>query len=96
MTCTIIDFPENFHPARLLIFQKIFPLHVYLGLFCPARLMFSKNFPTCTFISSYTSIRYTRVSDQFGTIQNLQRSPITQTSTLLGTFFWTYGIMNRL
>ena len=23
--------------------------------------MFSKNFPTCTFISSYTSIRYTRV-----------------------------------
>ena len=61
MTCIIIDFPENFHPARLLIFQKIFPLHVYLGLFCPARLMFSKNFPTCTFIWSYTSIWHTRV-----------------------------------
>ena len=62
MTCTIIDFLENFHPARLLIFQKIFPLHYYFVLFCPARLMFSKNFPTCTFIWSYTSIRYTRVS----------------------------------
>ena len=44
--CTFIDFPENFHPARL---------------FRPARLMFSKNFPTCEFILSYTSIRYTRV-----------------------------------
>ena len=33
--------PENFHPARLLIFQKIFPL---ARLFHPAHLMFSKNF----------------------------------------------------
>ena len=35
-----IDFPENFPPARL---------------FCPARLIFLKNFPTCM------SIPYTRV-----------------------------------
>ena len=47
-TCTIIDFPENFPPAHL---------------FCSACLMvFLSIFPrTCTFISSCTSIRYTRV-----------------------------------
>ena len=45
--CTFIDFAENFPPARL---------------FRPARLMFSKNFPTCTFILPYTSIRHTRVN----------------------------------
>ena len=44
--CTFIDLPENFHPARL---------------FRPARLMFSKNFPSYTFILPYTSIRHTRV-----------------------------------
>ena len=44
-----IDFPEIFPPARL---------------FRPARLVFSKNFPTCTFISPYTSIRHTRVFNE--------------------------------
>ena len=37
-TCT-----KKLPPARLLIFQKISPLHVYSGLFCPARLMFFKK-----------------------------------------------------
>ena len=46
----LIDFPENFPPARL---------------FGPAPLMFSKNFPTCTFISPYTSIQHTRVVHSF-------------------------------
>ena len=31
------------------------------ALFWSARLMFFMNFPTCTFISSYTSIQCTRV-----------------------------------
>ena len=48
--CTFIDFPENFPPACL---------------FGPARLIFFKNFPSCTFISSYTSIRHTRVGTYF-------------------------------
>ena len=39
-------------------FEKKFPP---AHLLCPASLMFFKNFPTCTFISSCTSIRYTRV-----------------------------------
>ena len=39
-------------------FEKILPP---ARLFCPARLMFFKNFPTCTFILYCTSIRYTRV-----------------------------------
>ena len=43
---TFIDFPENVPPACL---------------FRPTRLMFSKNFPPCTFILPYTSIRHTRV-----------------------------------
>ena len=48
-----------FPPAWLLIFQENFPT---ARLFCPARLMFFKNFPTCTFIPYCTkSIRYTRV-----------------------------------
>ena len=46
ITRTIINWPENFHPARLLIFQKIFPLHVYsvlhvecfIRIFPPAHL----------------------------------------------------------
>ena len=46
LVCTFIDFEKIFTPARL---------------FCPARLMFLKNFSTCTFISACTSIRYTRV-----------------------------------
>ena len=46
LVCNFIDFKKIFHPARL---------------FCPARLIFFKNFPTCTFISYCTSIRYTRV-----------------------------------
>ena len=46
LVCTFINFEKKILPARL---------------FWPARLMFFKNFPTCTFISSYTSIRYTRV-----------------------------------
>ena len=46
LVCTFIDLVKKIPPARLL---------------CPARLMFFKNFSTCTFISSYTSIRYTRV-----------------------------------
>ena len=63
-----IFFDENkkkFPPARLYFglhiyyfFQKIF---LPARLLCPARLMFFKNFPTSTFFSSYTSIRYTRV-----------------------------------
>ena len=52
-----------------MICQKISTLHVYwfsrkfspARLFSPVRLLFSKNFPTCTFISPYTSIRHTRV-----------------------------------
>ena len=46
LVCTFIDFEKILPPARL---------------FCPARLMFFKNFSTCTFISACTSIRYTRV-----------------------------------
>ena len=44
-----IDFPENFPPARL---------------FRPARLMFLKNFPTCTF-------RIFRRTRLFGTLDYL-------------------------
>ena len=51
LVCTFIDFEKKFPPARL---------------FCPARLMFFKNFPTCTFISYCTSIRYTRVLGKAG------------------------------
>ena len=47
LVCTFIDFEKKFPPVRL---------------FCPARLLFFKNFPTCTFISYCTSIQYTRVS----------------------------------
>ena len=36
-------------------------LMFFLEKFSPACLMFVKNFPICTFISSCTSIRYTRV-----------------------------------
>ena len=46
LVCTFIDFEKKFPPARLL---------------CPTRLMFFKNFSSCTFIPSCTSIRYTRV-----------------------------------
>ena len=49
LVCTFIDFEKILPPARL---------------FCPARLMFFKNFSTCTFISVSTSIRYTRVCFQ--------------------------------
>ena len=48
--CKFIDFEKKFPPARL---------------FCPASLMFFKNFSTCTFISSCTSIRHTRVHPYF-------------------------------
>ena len=48
LVCTFIDFVKKIPPARLL---------------CPARLLFFINFSTCTFISSYTSIRYTRVQE---------------------------------
>ena len=41
--CLFSPARRNFPPARLLIFQKISPLHVYSGLFCPARLMFFKK-----------------------------------------------------
>ena len=63
---TFNNFEDKFPPSR-----SYFGLHVYLfwekippctALFWSARLMFSKNFPTCTFISSYTSIWYTRLS----------------------------------
>ena len=46
LVCTFIDFEKILPPARL---------------FCPACLMFFKNFSTCTFILACTSIRYTRV-----------------------------------
>ena len=46
-------------PARLLILRKKNP--PCTALFGSARLMFFKNFPTCTFIWPYTSIRHTRV-----------------------------------
>ena len=46
LVCTFIDFEKKFPPARL---------------FCPACLMFFKNFSTCTFILACTSIQYTRV-----------------------------------
>ena len=46
LVCTFIDFEKKFPPVRL---------------FCPARLMFFKNFPSCMFILSYTSIWYIRV-----------------------------------
>ena len=57
LVCTFIDFEKKIPPARL---------------FCPARLMFFKNFSTCTFIWSCTSIRYTRVYNKltFG-VKNL-------------------------
>ena len=47
--------------ARLLILRKkIPPARPYFGLHV-CRLMFFKNFPTCTFILPYTSIWHTRV-----------------------------------
>ena len=47
LVCTFINFEKKFPPAR-----SYFGLHVY---------WFWDNFPTCTFISYCTSIRYTRV-----------------------------------
>ena len=47
-----------FGSASLLILRKKFPS---ARLFCPARLMVFKNFPTFMFISSCLSIHYTRV-----------------------------------
>jgi len=47
-----------FWSVRLLILRKSFPLHFYSVLHVQC---FFKNFPTCTFISYCTSIRYTRV-----------------------------------
>ena len=76
--CTFINFEKIFPPAR-----SYFGLHVYwfwekipparlfhpmwTALFWSACLIFSKNFPTCTFILSYTSIWYTRVC-KFSTV----------------------------
>jgi hypothetical protein len=47
LACTFINFEKKFPPAR-----SYLGLHVY---------WFWNNFPTCTFISYCTSIRYTRV-----------------------------------
>ena len=54
-------------PARLLVLRKKIPRTALFGSarFTLARLMFFKNFPTCTFISPYTSIRHTRVLRYF-------------------------------
>ena len=53
-------FWEKIPPARL-----FHPM--WTALFWSARLMFSKNFPTCTFIWPYTFIWYTRVDLLIGT-----------------------------
>ena len=41
-----------------------------MALFGSARLMFFKNFSTCTFISPYTSIRHTRVQINRGIVSH--------------------------
>ena len=61
--CTFIDFTEFFPPARL---------------FCPACLMFFKNFPTCTLIPHCTSIRYTRVHQGWVVLKTL-KTPLRNT-----------------
>ena len=69
-TCTFIDFVENNHPARL---------------FRPARLMFSMNFSTCTFILPYTSIRHTRVSKYLKFVRTPNEPTI---SIFAGNYLW--------
>ena len=74
LVCTIIDFEEKFPHARLLVLvcmvlfwsarllilrKKIPPAQSYFGLH---DYWFWGKIPTCMFISSCTSIRYTRVS----------------------------------
>ena len=64
--CTFINFEEKFPPARPYLglhdywfWEKIPPARSYFGLH---DYWFWEKIPTCTFISSCTSIRYTRVS----------------------------------
>ena len=46
-------------PCTFINFEKKNP--PYMALFGSARLMFFNNFPTCTFILPYTSIRHTKI-----------------------------------
>ena len=67
LVCMFIDFEKKFHlhVYSILCERPYFGLHIYqfwekvppcMALFWSAHLMFSKNFPTCTFISSYTRV----------------------------------------